>query len=175
MKKIQIIPLFFLFFITGCVSSSISYNLEKPTIIKNANLHDYKYVYINSTVPVNSSISSSVVSGYGSSVYGSAYSEDKNVNPKDVISGCLMKHGFIVINDFNDNNRNSETLILTYGESGRRYISSSAYTTEITIQFISPVSNELLFSATAEGIGRTEVDDIKIAIQRAIEELFKEE
>lgn len=46
------------------------------------------------------------------------------------------------------------------------------YTTEVTIQFITPDTKQLMFLCIAEGIGSTEVDDIKEAIYRALAALF---
>lgn len=67
----------------------------------------------------------------------------------------------------------SQTLIVNYGESGRRNI-GLGYTIEVTIQFISVSSNQVIFLTTAEGIGDTEADDIREAITRAMDALFEE-
>ncbi len=160
MKKfIFIFPILFLFI--GCVTTP-SYTLNPPTVIKHGNIREYKYVYIKPTVSVNSS----VATGYD--IYYSA--EEKNVNPKDIISGCLIKYGYIILDEIPTD---KDCLVVTYGESGRRYVSNYSYTTEVTIQFVSSKTKDLIVTTTAEGIGRTEVDDIKIAIQRAVEALFQ--
>ena len=46
------------------------------------------------------------------------------------------------------------------------------YTIEVTIQFVSGKSSELVCSCTAEGQGTTEADDIRQAINRCIVALF---
>ena len=64
--------------------------------------------------------------------------------------------------------------VLTFhGESGRRNV-GLGYTIEVTIQFISAFSNQVIFLTTAEGIGDTEADDIREAITRAMDALFEE-
>ena len=64
-----------------------------------------------------------------------------------------------------------ETLIVNYGESGRRN-RGLGYTIEVTIQFISAYTHEMFCSCTAEGQGSTEADDIRQAIKRALDGLF---
>ena len=49
------------------------------------------------------------------------------------------------------------------------------YTIEVTIQFVSAKSNELISSCTAEGQGQTEADDIRQAITRCLSALFSSE
>ena len=48
------------------------------------------------------------------------------------------------------------------------------YTIEVTIQFSSAKTNEMICSCTAEGQGETEADDIRQAIRRALTSLFPE-
>ena len=50
--------------------------------------------------------------------------------------------------------------------------SGGGYTIEITLQFLSAQSHEVVCTSTAEGMGETEADDIRIAINRALDELF---
>ena len=66
-----------------------------------------------------------------------------------------------------------ETVIVNYGESGRRN-RRFGYTIEVTIQFISADTNQMIYSCTAEGQGSTEADDIRQAIKRALDGLFAE-
>lgn len=47
------------------------------------------------------------------------------------------------------------------------------YTTEVIIQFIAAQTNKIVCVTTAEGIGDTEADDIKEAITRALDAIFK--
>ena len=63
--------------------------------------------------------------------------------------------------------------IVNYGESGGRN-RGLGYTIEVTLQFISAETNEMVCSCTAEGQGSTEADDIRQAIKRALGALFSE-
>ena len=145
-------------FFTGCVS------LKDVSVYKNEEISEYKYALINST--------ESLTSNVGTTINGVYVSEGKTVNPRDIISGYLMKRGFIIITEISDDIKD-KTLIVNYGESGRRNI-LFGYTTEVTLQFISAGTKNLVCSSTAEGIGDTEADDIKEAITRALEAVFEE-
>jgi len=101
-------------------------------------------------------------------IYGS--STTKSVNPSDVIAGILIKEGYVILPKLKSELSN-ETLIVNYGESGRRN-RGLGYTIEVTIQFISAKTNEMICSCTAEGQGETEADDIRQAIKRALSSLF---
>ena len=48
------------------------------------------------------------------------------------------------------------------------------YSIEVTMQFINAKTQLPIVVCTAEGQGSTEADDIRIAITRALEPLFKE-
>lgn len=90
-----------------------------------------------------------------------------------MISGYLIKKGFVILPE-KDDEVLSDTLIVNYGESGRRYVYlGMGYTTEVTIQFIAAQTNKIVCVTTAEGIGDTEADDIKEAITRALDAIFK--
>lgn len=65
-----------------------------------------------------------------------------------------------------------ETLIVSYGESGRRNV-NLGYSIEVTIQFLSAKTNMPVCVCTAEGQGSTEADDIRIAINRALKPLLR--
>mgnify|MGYP003295833302 CR=1 FL=1 len=103
-------------------------------------------------------------------IYGA--STTKSVNPSDVIAGILIKEGYIILPELKSN-LSDETLIVNYGESGTRN-RGLGYTIEVTIQFISAKTSEMICSCTAEGQGETEADDIRQAITRALSELFTE-
>lgn len=140
--------------------------LKAPTIIKNDPIESYKYIYITPT--------NNLTSGSGG-VYGGQYgmygaSTNKSVNPSDVISGILIKEGFIRLPELKPE-LYEETLIVNYGESGRRN-RGLGYTIEVTIQFISAKSNNPVCSCTAEGQGETEADDIRQAITRCLSVLL---
>lgn len=138
-------------------------NLKPATTITNGNLKDFKYIYIS---PTNSLTSSS-----GATIGGQYYSSSKSVNPSDVITGILTKEGFIRLPELKPELTN-ETLVVNYGESGKRGIGLGGYTIEVTIQFITSNSSELICSCTAEGLGSTEADDIREAITRCLNSLL---
>lgn len=158
MKKIG-----FIAFMVLCVVFESCTTLQPASVIKNDDIGNYQYLLITGT--------SSLTSGVGQNISGIYYSESKSVNPRDIISGHMAKRGFVILPEA-DEKLSDRTLIVNYGESGRRDV-FWGYTTEVTIQFISPVTKRLLFSATAEGIGSTEADDIKEAITRALDALFE--
>jgi hypothetical protein len=62
--------------------------------------------------------------------------------------------------------------VVNYGETGRRKASLFAYTIEVTLQFIAADTHNVLCVSTAEGCGGTESDDVRIAINRALEAAF---
>ena len=154
------IGLFGIFILTILISSCAS--LRPATSIKNGSLDNYKYIYIT---PTNSLTSSS-----GATISGQYYSASKTVNPSDVITGILTKEGLIRLPEIKPD-LSEETLIVNYGESGRRNTGLGGYTIEVTIQFISAKTNSLVCSCTAEGQGSTEADDIRQAITRCLNEL----
>jgi hypothetical protein len=137
--------------------------LKPTTTIKNGTIESYKYIYISPT--------NSLTSGSGATIGGQYYSSSKSVNPNDVITGLLLKEGFIKLPELKQELSN-ETLIVNYGESGRRNTGLGGYTIEVTIQFISATSQTPICSCTAEGQGETEADDIRKAITRCLTELM---
>jgi len=162
LKEIKCVAIFIIsVFASSCVT------LEPPIIIRNSSFEEYKYAVIQQTSTLTSSTGSVYGNQYG--LYGSSIS--KSINPSDVISGILMREGFIILPEiqpeFIDN-----TFIVNYGESGRRNV-AFGYTIEVTIIFISAKSHDIIASCTAEGIGSTEADDIRIAINRCLSGLFQ--
>lgn len=140
----------------GCLT------IKPATSVKNSNIESYKYIYLSST----SSLSSST----GTTVSGQYYSSSKSVNPGDVVTGILTKAGLIKLPEVKPELA-SETLIVNYGESGKRKTGLGGYTIEVTIQFISAKTNALVCSCTAEGQGETEADDIRYAITNCLAEI----
>ena len=86
-------------------------------------------------------------------------------------SWVLMKKGFIIVPELKPENE-SHTIVVNYAETGRRNL-NLGYAIEITIQILSATDNSLLCTGTAEGQGSTEADDIRIAINRCLAEIFK--
>ena len=141
--------------------------LKAPIIQQNEPVSSYIYFYVTPTSELTSS-SGGVYGGlYGT--YGGTTT--KSLNPSDVISGVLLKQGMIRLPEL-DPELLDKTLIVNYGESGRRHI-NLGYSLEVTIQFLQAKTHSVICVCTAEGQGATEVDDIRIAINRALEPLFK--
>lgn len=102
---------------------------------------------------------------------GSSIGKIKSINPANTIAGILFKNGYIQVNEVNPDNA-KETMIVNFGETGRRNI-NLGYSIEVTIQFVSAYSQQPICICTAEGQGETEADDVRKAIHRALEPLFK--
>lgn len=141
--------------------------LKPPSIVKNESIENYKYIYITST--------NTLTSSSGATYGGQYYSSSNSVNPSDVITGILAKEGFIRLPELQPE-LTDQTLIVNYGESGKRFIAGGlgGYTIEVTIQFISAKSHTLICSCTAEGQGSTEADDIRNAITRCLSGLLSQ-
>ena len=142
-------------------------SLRSPVIVKKCPIEAFKYAYITPTKELTSGMGYAYGVQYG--VYGSTVT--KSINPSDVIAGILIQKGYVILSDLNPELA-KETLIVNYGESGRRDLYPGAYTIEVTIQFISAYTHEIFCSCTAEGLGATEADDIRLAITRALDGLF---
>ena len=66
-----------------------------------------------------------------------------------------------------------KTMIINYGETGRRS-TGLGYTIEIKLQILSAKTSEVICVVTGEGQGETEADDIRIAINRCLEEMYRQ-
>lgn len=119
--------------------------LRVPIIVKKSPIEMFKYAYISPTKELTSSTGSTYGGQYG--IYGS--STTKSVNPSDIIAGILIQNGFIIVSEIKSELA-KETVIVNYGESGRRN-RRFGYTIEVTIQFISADTNQMICSCTAEG------------------------
>ncbi|TLD86164.1 DUF4136 domain-containing protein [Helicobacter sp. MIT 05-5294] len=149
-----------LLFIAGCAA------VLKPVEVKRfGDISSYKYAFVGQTQILNSSVGSGYV-GYGTSG-GYSYSLSKSINPTDIISGILMKKGFIIVENITNP---TQTLVVKYGQGGRRDV-GFGYTLEVSIQILNAKTQEPVFICTAEGQGDTEADDIRIAITRCLEDL----
>lgn len=161
-KKLTVIVLTLLSFV-GCSP------LLAPTVIRNQPLNGYKYVYLAPTSE-KTAVSGGAF-GYGYGLYG--YTTTHSVNPTDLISGHFLKRGYTRLPELNPELL-EETIIVNYGESGRRNTGWGSYTIEITIQILSAKTNEVLCVGTAEGRGETEADDVRIAINRCMAKIFED-
>ena len=160
MKKLLFLSLFILCF-SGCAT------LLPPTITRHSTLDGYKYVYITPTSEINSVTGGTYGGRYG--IYGSTSTH--SINPSDVISGHFLKRGYTRLPEINPELA-EQTLIVNFGESGRRS-AGLGYTIEVTIQLLSAKTNEVICVGTAEGQGETEADDVRIAIDRCMNEIFR--
>ncbi|MBO4481624.1 MAG: hypothetical protein J5719_03640 [Bacteroidales bacterium] len=150
------------------ISFSSCVTLQPTTITRNEQdaLSNYKYFYINPT---------GVKTGSTGYVYGSQYgvyggSSAKSTEPCDIITGFLLKRGYIRIATI-DENIAEKTLIISYGETGRRP-AGLGYTINVMLQFTSAKTHNIVCSVSGEGMGETEADDIRIAITRCLETAF---
>lgn len=146
----------------GCKS------LNNPTVIRNAPTDEFKYAYV---IPTGGSTSGS---GNMSVLFGESVT--RSVNPAGVIAGALMKRGYTVIHEARPDVA-AQTMIVAYGESGRRNTGFGSYAIEVSIQFSSAQTNEPLCSCVAEGrvveeFGSVEADGIRQAIDRCLTALF---
>jgi hypothetical protein len=143
--------------------------LKPTTCSVQPTFYKYRYVYI---MPTGSVIGSTAVSTsyVDNRVHGGV---TRTTNPSDMMSGVLMQKGFTILPQL-DQNKLAETLVLSYGETGHRdvgflWLSTS---TGIIIQFRDAQTNELIASAEAEDYGSTEADNVRYAIQRALDAIF---
>ncbi len=163
MKKIV------LFFITLVATACGA--LRPTTCTVHPTFYKYRYVYIMPTGSVTGS--TGVYTSYvDNRVHGGV---TRTTNPSDMMSGILMQKGFTLLPQL-DQNKLSETLVLSYGETGHRdvgllWLSTS---TGIIIQFRDAQTNDLIASAEAEDFGSTEADNVRYAIQKALEAIFSQ-
>ncbi len=142
-------------------------SLQPVKITRNAPLDQFTYFYITPTEAKTGS--SGVGYNLGNGIYAS--SPTKSTNPADIIVGHLIKRGFIRLPEIKDELAD-RTMIINYGETGRRS-TGLGYTIEITLQILSAKTSEVVCVVTGEGQGETEADDIRIAINRCLEEMYK--
>ena len=163
MKKIvsRIICIILVFASSGCGVS------QYASIQRKTSLDGYKYFYTIHTSQLSSG--SGFVSGGQYGAFGG--SSSKSVNPSDVISGYMMKQGFIRLEALDEQMLN-ETLIIAYGESGRHFL-GLGYAIEVTLQFLDASSNTIVLTSTAAGMGETEADDIRKATLNCLDNIFK--
>lgn len=143
-------------------------SLMPVSVHRNSSVGGYKYFYITPTETKTGS--SGGMYSVGSGLYGVTTS--KSTNPADVISGYLIKRGLVRLPEIKDDLAD-KTMVINYGETGRRSV-GFGYAIEITLQIISAKTNEVICVLTGEGKGETEADDIRIAINRCLQEMYME-
>ena len=159
MKKLLLLAIIPLLLI-GCGAL-----LKVPTADIRGDVNKYNYVYV---IPTSSVTSSSGVYGNQFGVYGSS---TKTVNPSEVISGYLMKKGYTTLPNI-DPNLAENTMIVSYGYTGRRQLSLFSYASCVLIQFRDAKTHELVATCEGEGCGEDETDDILQAIYSALGVIF---
>lgn len=148
--------------VLGLFSSCVT--LRPASISVKQDISKYRRVYIPQTQTVHGS--TAIV------ISGAVLPYSQTVNPRDVIAGMLSKRGYVILDQLEERFLR-ETIIVNYGESDRRNVGLGGYTIEVTLQFVSAATGELLCTTTAEGCGSTEAADVKQAVTRALEALFK--
>lgn len=139
--------------------------LNVPTADVKGNVYKYNYVYV---IPTSGVTSSSGVYGNQYGVYGGS---TKTVNPSEVISGYLMKKGYTTLPSV-DPNLAENTMIVSYGYTGRRQLSLLSYASCVMIQFRDAKTHELVATCEGEGCGEDETADILQAIYSALGVIF---
>ena len=145
----------------GIMVPRYAYISNKP------DLSEYNYVYITPTVEKTSVVGESYSDQFGEH----SSTSSKSVTPSDVIAGYFMKRGFIRMPEIIESQR-ARTLIVSYGEIGRK-LRGLTFVTEVTVQLLDAGTYELICSLTAEGNGRTETDEVRKAIQKCLDAIFK--
>lgn len=159
--KKNILLVFISLFLTSCVS------LQPVQVTKNDALEKYTYFFITPTEPKTGSSGGIYWSPYG--IFNS--SSSKSTNPADIISGYLIKKGLIRLPEIKSELA-EKTMIINYAETGRR-TAGLGYAIEITLQIVSAETNQVICTLIGEGYGDTEADDIRIAINRCLEEMYR--
>ena len=149
---------------TACILTGCSV-LNVSTADVKGNVYKYNYVYV---IPTSGVTSSSGVYGNQYGVYGGS---TKTVNPSEVISGYLMKKGYTTLPNV-DPNLAENTMIVSYGYTGRRQLSLFSYTSCVMIQFRDAKTHELVATGEGEGCGEDETADILQAIYSALGVIF---
>lgn len=162
MKKRLIIIVLLSIVMSGCVT------LQPVTITRNDkdDFSNYKYFYVNPAGTKTGSSGMVVGNKYG--VYGG--SETKSTDPCDVITGFLIRKGFVRVVSIDDSNKD-KTFVINYGEVGRR-MGFFCDNIEIVLQFSSASTNEVICTVAGEGDGETEADVIRKAIERCLNTAF---
>jgi len=112
------------FMLCGC------YSLKAPVVEGSFPVGQYKYAYISPTSGLTSSAGGVYGGQYG--VYGATAT--KSVNPGDVIAGALIKQGLVILPEVKPELAD-ETLIVNYGESGRRGVFMGYNRSDHTVSF----------------------------------------
>ena len=147
-----------------------SCTLQKPAkITKNESTENFSYIFFPRT--------NNLPYGSGGSNGIHANSRKGIVDPNEIISGILLKEKLVRIPEIQPELAN-KTLVVNYGESGRRdvpiVVGDYEQAIEVTIMFTSAENNKEICSCTAEGsMEPTVADNTRKAISNCLNELFK--
>lgn len=142
------------FAIFGCFFAGCA--LKEPNWNYVGDVKKYRFAKIGST-QVKQIESGGIVPIYGVGWVG--VSEGESLDPKQAIAGELMKYGFLVVDDI----ENEEVLFVSYGEIGDRDFP------EVAIQMIDVTTKKLVYSCTADGSSFSgTIDGLKQAISRCL-------
>lgn len=133
------------------------------TVVSQESIRNYKYAYIAETNPL--------VAGSGTMVSGIYTSSQTTANPKDIITGRLVKEGIVILPELKEELL-EETIIVNYGQCVCRKLSLFYVSTEIVLQFLSTKTNQIICNCASEGCGEHITDDIRIAINRAFDAML---
>lgn len=143
----------------GCVSlNPTDYLSQKPIIC-------YKYVYIT---PIT--LRTSVTEYVGANLMGNVYSSySTSVSPSEHIASSFMNRGYIKVVEIKPEYA-AQTLVINYGEGNVRHgLDGSAI--EVTLQVLDGLTNELVCKVRADGLGRTEAEARRNALDQCLERI----
>ncbi len=142
--------------------------LKSPVADVKGDLTAYNYYYVVPTNAVTSSSGIAVGVSYGM-FSGVAGNQTNTVSPSETISGYLMKNGYNVTTSIIPE-KADQTLIVSYGYTGRRELNAFDYASCIIIQMRNAATQELVASFEAEGYGyNDEAEGIMKAIFKALD------
>lgn len=152
--------------LTGCGAARMV--PKYATISNTPDLSKYRYIYIHPTTD-KTSVSGGVYGGqYG--VYGSTSS--KSINPADIVAGRFIKQGFTVVPEI-DKAHAAQTIVVNIAETGRKQYTIFAYSIEMTLQLLDASTYDLICNVSAEGLGETETDDVRLAITKCMDAILQ--
>ncbi len=141
--------------------SFIFYRADKPEAKIYDTLTKYPYFHIQKSDVL-------VAGEVDTDDDGDIDSYSTSINTSDMIAGYMMREGFVRLNELSPDLK-GKTLVISYGESAPY---NNSFARQVTLQFLRADTNELVATCTAEGNGRTHVDDIREAINTCFETLF---
>jgi hypothetical protein len=140
----------------GCASIAPSTAIKAPTIQAIKPISNYSMAVINDAPPIQSAIATK----------DGAFT--RTFDPDDAIAGILLKKGVSRVYDAPMILRD-KILLVSWGISGSRNIGAlGAYSQEVTILIRQMDNLDIVYKCTAEGIGTTEADDVREAVNSCL-------